>query len=183
MAQEKSHETSYFRVKQNHRTQRNILCLLFTTSTYTLCFGPSWWPSSSVITIIYKRQSLLPTDPFESGLVSMINLHNIKLYVITNTNYFRIKRNIIRFIFINVFKSVFLSTTSLNCVQKYEICWDGSWSDRLCGLVVRVLGYRSGGPCSIPGTTRKKVVGLERGPFSLVSTTEELLGRKVAVPV
>jgi hypothetical protein len=28
--------------------------------------------------------------------------------------------------------------------------------DRLCGLVVRVLGYRSGGPVSIPGTTRKK---------------------------
>jgi hypothetical protein len=26
--------------------------------------------------------------------------------------------------------------------------------DRLCGLVVRVLGYRSGGPGSIPGTTR-----------------------------
>jgi hypothetical protein len=29
--------------------------------------------------------------------------------------------------------------------------------DRLCGLVVRVLGYRSGGPGSIPGTTRKKI--------------------------
>jgi hypothetical protein len=58
-----------------------------------------------------------------------------------------------------------------------------SW-DRLCGLVVRVLGYRSEGPCSIPGTTRKKnVVGLERGPLSLVSTTEELLDRKVAAPV
>jgi hypothetical protein len=28
--------------------------------------------------------------------------------------------------------------------------------DRLCGLVVRVRGYRSGGPGSIPGTTRKK---------------------------
>jgi hypothetical protein len=27
--------------------------------------------------------------------------------------------------------------------------------DRLCGLVVRVLGYKSGGPGSIPGTTRK----------------------------
>jgi hypothetical protein len=25
---------------------------------------------------------------------------------------------------------------------------------RLCGLVVRVLGYRFGGPGSIPGTTR-----------------------------
>jgi hypothetical protein len=55
--------------------------------------------------------------------------------------------------------------------------------DRLCGLVGRVLGYRSGGPGSIPGTTKKKVVGLERGPFSLVSTTEELLDRKVAAPV
>jgi hypothetical protein len=49
--------------------------------------------------------------------------------------------------------------------------------DRLCGLVVRVLGYRSGCPGSIPGTTRKKkVVGLERG-------AEELLDRKVAAPV
>jgi hypothetical protein len=62
--------------------------------------------------------------------------------------------------------------------------------DRLCGLVVRVLGYRSGGPGSIPGTTRfsgggrkKTVVGLERGPLSLVSTTEEVLDRKVAAPV
>jgi hypothetical protein len=63
--------------------------------------------------------------------------------------------------------------------------------DRLCGLVVRVLGYRSGGPGSIPGTTRfsgkkklkETVVGLERGPLSLVSTTEELLDRKVAAPV
>jgi hypothetical protein len=56
--------------------------------------------------------------------------------------------------------------------------------DRLYGLVVRVLGYRSGGPGSIPGTTRKKQdLGLERGPLSLVSTTEELLDRKVAAPV
>jgi hypothetical protein len=56
--------------------------------------------------------------------------------------------------------------------------------DRLCGLVVRVLGYRSGGPGSIPGTTRKeKVVGLKRGLLSLVSTTEELLDRKLAAPV
>jgi hypothetical protein len=49
--------------------------------------------------------------------------------------------------------------------------------------VVRVFVYRSGDPGSIPGTTKKKVVGLELGPFNLVSTTEELLDRKVAVPV
>jgi hypothetical protein len=56
----------------------------------------------------------------------------------------------------------------------------------LCNLkitVVRVLGYSSGGPGSIPGTTNKKVVCLERGPLSIVSTTEELVNRKVAAPV
>jgi hypothetical protein len=52
------------------------------------------------------------------------------------------------------------------------------------GSINGVLGYRSGGPGSIPGTTKKKLLmGLERGPFSLVSTTEELLDRKVAAPV
>jgi hypothetical protein len=46
-----------------------------------------------------------------------------------------------------------------------------------------VLGYR--GPGSIPGTNRnkKKIVGLERGSFSLVSTTEELLDRNLEAPV
>jgi hypothetical protein len=53
--------------------------------------------------------------------------------------------------------------------------------DRLCGLVVRDLGYRSEVPGSILDTTRKKkVVGLKRGPLCLVSTTEELLDREVA---
>jgi hypothetical protein len=35
--------------------------------------------------------------------------------------------------------------------------------DRLCGLVLRVLGYRSGGPGSIPGNTRKKSSGSGTG--------------------
>jgi hypothetical protein len=35
--------------------------------------------------------------------------------------------------------------------------------DRLCGLMVRVLGYRAGGPGSIPGTTRKKSSGSGTG--------------------
>jgi hypothetical protein len=34
-----------------------------------------------------------------------------------------------------------------------------------------------------PTLPKKKVVGLERGSLSLVSTTEELLDRKVAAPV
>jgi hypothetical protein len=44
--------------------------------------------------------------------------------------------------------------------------WSSDW----------VPGYRSRGPGSISGATRE--VGLERGQLSLVSTTEELLGRK-----
>jgi hypothetical protein len=35
--------------------------------------------------------------------------------------------------------------------------------DRFCGLVVIVLGYGSGGPGSIPGTTRKKSSGSGTG--------------------
>jgi hypothetical protein len=34
-----------------------------------------------------------------------------------------------------------------------------------------------------PALPEKKIVGLERGPLSLVTTTEELLDRKVAAPV
>jgi hypothetical protein len=47
--------------------------------------------------------------------------------------------------------------------------------------VVRVLGRRPGFDSRY--YQKKKVVGLERGSLSLVSTTEELLDRKVAAPV
>jgi hypothetical protein len=46
-------------------------------------------------------------------------------------------------------------------------------SGRLCGLVVRVPGYRS--KISITGATR---FSLGQGPHSSVSTIEQLLGRK-----
>jgi hypothetical protein len=55
--------------------------------------------------------------------------------------------------------------------------------DCLCGLMVRVLDYRSRGPGFDARALQKKVMGLEWGPLSLVSTTEELLDRKVAAPV
>jgi hypothetical protein len=52
--------------------------------------------------------------------------------------------------------------------------------DRLSGLVVRVLGYRCRGRGSIPGATRFS--GSERGPLSLMSSTDELLRRKSSGP-
>jgi hypothetical protein len=53
--------------------------------------------------------------------------------------------------------------------------------DRLCGLVVRVSGCSSWGPGFDSGSYQIfwEVVGLQqRGPLSLVCTTEEPLGRK-----
>jgi hypothetical protein len=52
--------------------------------------------------------------------------------------------------------------------------------DRLCDLVVRAPGYRLRGACFDSRLYQIfwEVVGLERGPLSLVSTIEELLGRK-----
>jgi hypothetical protein len=48
----------------------------------------------------------------------------------------------------------------LNGIRKLSHTGD---VDRLCGLVVRVLGYISGGPGSIPGTTRKESSGSGTG--------------------
>jgi hypothetical protein len=59
------------------------------------------------------------------------------------------------------------------------------YTDRLCGLVVRVPGYRYRGPgfdsrrCQIFW----EVVVLEWGPLSLVRIIEELLERTVGAPV
>jgi hypothetical protein len=65
-------------------------------------------------------------------------------------------------------------STSIKHFNMYTIC-----IERLCGLVVRVPGYRSGGAGldSLRYQIFWVVVGLERGLLSLMSTTEKLLGR------
>jgi hypothetical protein len=56
------------------------------------------------------------------------------------------------------------------------VLWDGT----LCS---GFLATDPEGRVRFPALSEKKVVGLERGPLSFVSTTEELLDRKVAAPV
>jgi hypothetical protein len=58
-------------------------------------------------------------------------------------------------------------------------------SDRLCCLVVwsEFLATDLEAQVRFPALPEKKLMGLQRGPPSLVSTTEELLDRKVAAPV
>jgi hypothetical protein len=81
-----------------------------------------------------------------------------------------------------------VSEVPASSIFRVEVCRLSGYSsthDRLCGLVVRVPGYRSRGP----GYDFRRyqifwvVVGLERGPLSLVRIIEELLERKVATPV
>jgi hypothetical protein len=75
-----------------------------------------------------------------------------------------------------VIRNVLITLSLLHSFKYFKVIEEET--DRLCGLVVRVLGYRSGGPGSIPGTTRKKSSESGTSPLSLVvSTTEELLGR------
>jgi hypothetical protein len=59
-----------------------------------------------------------------------------------------------------------------------QICRPPLWSSgQSSWLHIRRPGFES------LHYQKKKVVGLERGPLSLVGTTEELLDRKVAAPV
>jgi hypothetical protein len=58
--------------------------------------------------------------------------------------------------------------------------WGHNSTYRLCGLLIRISGYRFRGP-GFDSRLHQffwEVVGLERGPLSLVNTIEELLGRK-----
>jgi hypothetical protein len=68
----------------------------------------------------------------------------------------------------------------LFCVMCIFMCYIVSFFDHLCGLVFTVPGYRSRGPefDSWNYQIFWKVVGLERGPLSLVIKIEELLERK-----
>jgi hypothetical protein len=76
---------------------------------------------------------------------------------------FTVLKNWIFYVRFEVFRAmkirivVFWLVTSCSLVGKSQL-FGGKYRfcERLCGLVARVLGYRSGGPGSIPGTTREK---------------------------
>jgi hypothetical protein len=71
-----------------------------------------------------------------------------------------------------------ISVKLINCVLQTFI-FINPVKDRICGLLVRLPAYRfrSPGFASRHDQIFREVVGLERGPLSLVSVTEELLGR------
>jgi hypothetical protein len=77
-------------------------------------------------------------------------------------------------LFLVCFTLVYWNTFRKELVHKWPPLWSSGQSS---WLQIRRPGFDS------RHYQRKKVVGLEQGPLSLVSTTEELLDRKVAAPV
>jgi hypothetical protein len=74
----------------------------------------------------------------------------------------------------------FCATKRQNCGSKFYIIYTSElyiYENYHTTVTASVARFR------LPALPKKKVVGLERGPLSLVSTTEELLDRKVAAPV
>jgi hypothetical protein len=61
----------------------------------------------------------------------------------------------VQFAFVNVYKTKWRHLPEQNTLQRQAIFMAiATIFGHLCGLVVRVPGYRFGGPGSIPGTTR-----------------------------
>jgi hypothetical protein len=56
-----------------------------------------------------------------------------------------------------------INMTSPTQILRLGVQLQSEGRDRLCCLLVRVLGYRYGGPGSIPGTTMKKISGSVTG--------------------
>jgi hypothetical protein len=143
--------------------------ILISLTSYSFCISSSLFLAFILfLYLIFFSFSLrlpfylifLSFSPFSSFLVPLSYVF-IKLYF---------------FVFIIFIHLFFLSIllTLLFFIIPYLL------SDRLCSLVVRVLGYRSRDPGFYSRCYQifLEVVGLERGPLSLVSKTEELLGRK-----
>jgi hypothetical protein len=67
-----------------------------------------------------------------------------------------------------------MSVKQTKILEEWKNCMS---FNRLCGLVVRVPGYRSRGPGCYSRRYQIfcEILGLERGPLSLVKIIEELL--------
>jgi hypothetical protein len=100
------------------------------------------------------------------------NLH-MQLLLLNCSENCKIKENLVSDIQQLLFETSFVGINIYEVTSERPPLWS---SDQSSWLQIRRPGFDS-------RHYKKKVVGLERGPLSLVSTTEELLDRRVAAPV
>jgi hypothetical protein len=130
---------------------------------------------------LYSYGSILPV-PVRFCMRSLYSYGSILPVPITQTQY-------IRSLYTNsslqwrAYRTVSRLYCSCKVLQRhFSISRESQSSDRARSLVVCVFVF----VCTCDSRRYQifwEAVGLERGPFSLVSTTEELLDRKVAAPV
>jgi hypothetical protein len=103
---------------------------------------------------------------------SLVHYSHVHNFLIANIQFGRLQP-----FYFNFTKSLYRKCTRFNIWIRFFDYY--MFEDRLCGLVVRVPGYRSRGHGfdSWRYQIFWEVVGLERGPLSLVRITEELFGR------
>jgi hypothetical protein len=92
-----------------------------------------------------------------------LNFWNFELFTVICWYHLKVRRESLSFVWDNSMPLCYGTdnapqTMSILCdyILNFFFHWPPCYKDRLCGLVAIVLGYRSGGPGSIPGTTRKK---------------------------
>jgi hypothetical protein len=121
--------------------------------------------------VVFLRNVGLPSDYTElqprSHRIVEHEIHLSKVKNVSQSPWLQIRRPRVRFRALKE-KSSWSGTGS---TQPREYKWPPLWSSgQSSWLQIRRSWIR------FPGTTRKKILGLEGGPLSVLSTTEELLG-------
>jgi hypothetical protein len=139
------------------------------------CLGERWWEGR-------------PRSHFCKPIVSVCHVTLLRSHIVITRVLFRLRVSLcLQWVakLSNTYASSF-AWSSVNPLPKPSKCFLRLlriFFDRLCGLVVEFLATDPEARVRFPALPKKKVVGLERSSLSLVSTTEELLDRKVAAPV
>jgi hypothetical protein len=132
-------------------------------------------PASIAVTLMHGIFPPLPLPSSAHSTVSTLSLRSRACYVLSVIKIrTRLRRSLCKKYSVHSFRCDWFTVTAQ--VTFYISTCRPSWTliensvnirnirlfiyiclymDRLCGLVVRVLGYRSGGPGSIPSTTKK----------------------------
>jgi hypothetical protein len=135
------------------------------------CFTHKIWPC----TLPLNHMDSVSTFPHSASLkyILMVFCH---LFLVFQVFFFSFKFWKPNFVYIShLFRTRYIAIYLIFFLRPLWSSGQSSW------LQIRRLGFDSQHYQIFWG--KKTVVGLERGPLSLVSTTEELLDRKVAAPV
>jgi hypothetical protein len=140
--------------------------------------------------VVIQQMLLQPKNSFVHRIVGLTVIYEFLVWIRIHPLYKYFSMWTLKIVsspFILFFKAlcrIYFIFISLHC--KYDVANTASCTFNETASVVYWSEFLVTDPearVRFSARLKKKVVGLERGPLSLVSTTEELLDRKVAAPV